>query len=194
MRIGGKKVDYTPKSEILVFPREGGNDFGFRISAVMERTEFEKYTKTPTPPKKMIRGGNMVENYEDPRYLKAISKYNQLYLDWLVISSICAVVKDAKGYPKDEPIEWETVVKEDNATWTKWRDEFRKAGFTEAERVQIQNTVITVNSISDDRIKEARDSFLQLPDQEQEESSYPDSEPSDTPSGEPANDSESDHQ
>lgn len=190
MKIGGKKVDYQPASDFIVFPRKDG-DIAIRANAVMDRAEFDRLCPLPSPPKKRVKGGALVDNYEDPRYEGMLKDHGRKYTDWMILESLCSVDRDTQ---EDVPIEWEKVVRQKPETWHLWDDELKDAGFSDLERKRINNLVLQVNSLSDARLDEARNSFLQPREAESEASSSPSSEPSGTQSGEPASDSESDLQ
>jgi len=189
MKIGGKKIDCTPASEMIVFPRESG-DIALRANAVLDRDEFDKLCPTPKMPQKRVKGGRMVDDPDSPRFLKLLNQHSTKFVDWLIITSLCGVNKETK---EDDPIEWELVDRSDSSTWSKWDDEFRASGFSDMERKRIHSLVITVNSLSERRLDEARESFLLPVAEEQDDSSSPTIEQTDTPSGEPVNGSASDH-
>jgi len=191
MKIGGKKIDSRPASETLYFPREKDEVVAIRANAVMDRSEFDRLLPVPKPPKKRIKGNILVDNPEDPKYAISVNAHGARFIDWLVIQSLCGVNRETQD---DEPIEWEIVDKQDAKTWNKWEEELRQSGFSDMERKRIHNMVIKVNSLSDARLDEARASFLQPREPEQDPSSSQNTEQSDTQSGEPVSDSESDHQ
>jgi len=190
MKIGGKKIDVAPASDFIVLPRKDG-DIAIRSNAVMDRTEFDKLVPLPKPPKKMIKGGVRVEDNEAPSHQIALQQHGVKFMNWLVVESLCGVNKDTQ---EDEEIEWEKVNAEDPKTWALWDDELKENGFSDMERKRIHNLVMRVNSLDDTRLDEARNSFLQPPVVELEESSSPTTEQNDTPSGELVNGSMSDHQ
>jgi hypothetical protein len=190
MKIGGKRIDSKPASEFLVFPRQDG-DIAIRANAVMDRADFDRLVPLPKMPKKRIKGGESVDNPDDPRYLTLMNQHGQKFIEWLIVESLCGVNKETQ---EDEPIEWEKVIRGKPDTWKLWDEEFKEVGFSDMERKRIHGLVISVNSLSESRLDEARASFLLPKEEEPEPSSSPSSEQVDTPSGEPANDSESDPQ
>ena len=191
MKIGGKKIDHGPATEMLVFPR-GEGQIALRATALLDKSEFDRLCPQPKVPKMRARGGKMVENPEDPRYAKMLSTYNEKFLDYLLVAGLSAPA-EKEGEP-DQPIEWEQVILADSSTWHLWNEELKESGFCDMERKRIYNAVCGVNSLTENRLEEARASFLQRQRQEQDESSSLTDEQTDTPSGEPASDLESDLQ
>ncbi len=186
----GQRIDSKPASDFIVFPRDDG-PIAVKANAVLDRDDFDKVCPVPKPPKKRIKGGQMVDDPENPRYTVALNVHGQKFLSWLVITSLCFMDPETK---EDIPIEWEKVSKTDPLSWRLWEEEFRDAGFADMERKRIHAMVIQVNSLSDARLDEARNSFLRPREEELDESSSLTIEQSDTQSGEPVNDSESNHQ
>lgn len=189
MKIGGKQVDAAPASDFIVFPRNNG-DIAIRANAVMDRAEFDKLVPMPQPPKKRIKGGALVDDTDSPKYLTALKQHGARFIDWLTITSLCGVNKETQ---EDDPIEWDTVDRQIPNTWRSWEDDLRANGFSDMERKRIYSLVMQVNSLTEARLDEARNSFLQPTELEVEPSSFPNTEHQDMQPGELANDSESDH-
>lgn len=180
MRIGGVEVN-SPCEEILVLPRptlpEG--QIVFRAQAVVSMDEFDKVCPEPEPPTKIVKGGERQKNYESPNYLKDLENYQQRRLDFICIKSL-----------EPSEIEWSEVDLKRPATWCKWQDELRAAGFANTEINKIFMTILQANALDERKLKEARESFLRGQGATQERSSGPRTGPESTPSGQPANDSE----
>lgn len=190
MKIGGKKVQHLPNSEIIVFPREDGEDLAFRATALLDRTDFDKYCPSPKPGKMRVRGNpGLVENFDDPKFKQAIDVYNKMFMDYMFVSSLSAV-NPVEGEP-DLPIEWEKIKLNEKFTWRFWEDELKDAGLGDMERKRLYNTVMSVNSLNEAKMDEARRSFLQRQREGSDPSSSQMDEPTDMQSGEPANEQES---
>jgi hypothetical protein len=192
MRIGGKKLDSGPSTELIVFPRDGDNDLVFRATAMLDRTDFDRLCPTPKPGKMRIRGGQLIDNPDDPKFKLAMDQHNRAFMDYMFITSLSSP-SPIEGEP-DLPVEWEKVRTEDRSTWHKWEDELKDAGLSDMERKRIFNVVMNVNSLNDAKLDEARASFLQRQREASEKSSSPMDEQTDTQSGEHANEQESDSQ
>jgi len=191
MKIGGKKVLHGPATEIIVFAREDvESSLAFRATAMLDKSEFDKFCPMPKPPKMRVKGGNLVENPDDPKFKVALDQYNKNFMDYMFVSSLTALPLK-EGEP-DLPIEWEKVKIPDKHTWHFWEDELKEAGLSDMERKRLFNTVMGVNSLNEAKMDEARASFLQRQREEPEVLSFPTDERNDTPSGEHVNGSASD--
>ena len=183
MKIGGKRIDSKPASDFIVFPREG-DDIAIRANAVMDRADFDRLAPIPKPPKKRVKGGNLVDDTDSPKYQLALNQHSTKFINWLTLTSLCGVNRETQ---EDMPIEWEKVDLSNPSTWHMWEDELKENGFSDMERKRIANLVLKVNSLTEDRLDEARQSFLQPKEAEAEPSSSLTIEQADTPSGEHAN-------
>jgi hypothetical protein len=134
----------------------------------------------------------LVENPDDPRFKVAIDQYNKDFMDYMFVSSLTAP-PPKEGDP-DLPVEWEKVKIMERQTWHFWEDELKEAGLSDMERKRLYNVVMSVNSLNEARMDEARASFLQRQREEPEPLSSQVEELNGTPSGEPVNGSVSDHQ
>lgn len=186
MKIGGKSIASRPSSELIVFPREDA-PIVLRAHAMMDREEFDKLVPPPKPPKKTIKGGKKVDDLENPRFLESQSQMGAKYVQYMIITGLTGATTDPDDNP---PIEWDTVVKQDPGTWANWEIDLKNAGVSQAERQMILGTIMKVNSLSEDRLDEARKSFLLPAPVEEDESSSLEEEPNATLSGVPASDSE----
>ena len=146
MRIGG--VEVKPNEEILVLPRSDGDDIVIRAKAVKINEEFEKRLPEPTPPNVRTKDGSKpdykVENYKQALALRDTQRFN-----FLVIKSL-----------EPSEIEWEEVDMDVPSTWSKWSKELIEAGLSEIEVNRIANAVMAANSLDEEKIEEARKSFL----------------------------------
>jgi hypothetical protein len=193
MKIGGKKIESRPSSEIIVFSREDGNDLAFRASALLDRADFDRFCPAPKPGKMRIRGNpNLVENFDDPKYKQAVDNYNKMFMDYLFVSSLSAV-NPIEGEP-DLPIEWEKVKIQERHTWRFWDEELQGIGLGDLERKRLFNLVMSVNSLNEAKMDEARKSFLQRQREASDPSSSQMEEPTDMQYGDLANEPESDSQ
>lgn len=146
MRIGG--VEVKPNEEILVLPRSGADDIIIRAKAVKINEEFEKRSPEPTPPNVRTKDGSKPD-YKDENYNQALSIRDSLRFNFLVIKSL-----------EPSEIEWEEVDMDVPSTWSKWPKELIEAGLSEIEVSRIANAVMAANSLDEEKIEEARKSFL----------------------------------
>lgn len=183
MKINGLQL-YLPASEILVFPRPNGQDIRLEIRAVLDRTDYDRLAPPPpTPPTMIKRGGEKVADVNDKNFLAAMSRHSALYTTWMCLQSIF-VAQETLDAPPVRP-EWELVNLEDPKTWDKYEQELMQSGFSEIERMRLQNTIFEVNSLTETKVREARDSFLASRRQTQLESISLTPEQADIKSGEP---------
>ena len=194
MKIGGKKIDARPSSDFIIFPRDGmEHGIGFRATALLDRSEFDRLCPAPKPGKMRVRGQSaLVENFDDPKYRQRLETYNKQFMDYMFIASLSGIA-EVEGDP-DPEIEWEKVKRHDRNTWHLYDEELKDIGLSDMERKRLFNMVMGVNALNDNRLDEARKSFLQRASEQPDESSSPTDEQTDTPSGEPANGQESDSQ
>ena len=185
MKIGGKKIS-GPNVTTVVFPR-GDNDedtLVFKIQAVLDMKDFEELCPLPEPPTIVKKDQSKSKDFNDAKYLAKIAKHNSLRFTYTVLKSLMAT----------PGLEWETVKMNEPSTWENYDQDLKDAGISQAERNHLLMAVLDTNSVSEDRLKEARDHFLRSQAKRAEESSFQKDEPSTTESGEPASVSESDRQ
>lgn len=188
MRLKGKKIE-GPASKILVFPRgEDTEDIKLEIVAVLDMDEFQKRCPEPTPPWMVKRGGAKVPDIDNANYKKQKARHNELYTLWLYFNSLYCPAE----HPEDErtPVEWDRIDREDPNTWRLFEIELIEAGFAEFERLRIINTILEVNSLSEEKMEEARNSFLASRQAPLLQSSSQNTEADDISSGEPVSASE----
>lgn len=176
MKIKGKKIQ-GPNIEVIVLPR-GDDDLVFKAQAVLDTTAFDNLCPRPEPPKMMKRGGQLVNNVEDPGYQQAVLAYGRLRSSWMIIESLRAT----------EDLEWETVKYDDSSTWNGYENELRSAGLAEMEISRIIAGVMTANALNEEKIEEARNRFFLGQQVAQQAKSSQEAAPNNMPSGEPAKD------
>lgn len=148
MKIHGKAID-RPKPEPVILPRNGGTDIVFMMGPV-NMGDFNQYCKEPQPPMVLKReDGIPYPDFTDEDYKKALKTHANRKMDWMILESFKAT----------EGIEWETVKLEDPDTWHLWREELANDGFSTIEINQIYEGFMIANSMSEAKLKEARDRF-----------------------------------
>lgn len=180
MKIRNRQL-VPPKPVVVTIYRE--NDDGtpdnidFICGAVLDYGEFDKLCPTPKPPlvTKLSTGEQSYDN-QDKRFKQAVEKWSGMKIDWMILQSL----------RHTEGIEWDTVKYNDPETWGNHEAEL-KTFLTENEVNRVVQGVISANSPTQNRRKEALDSFT--PTQEAAEpldSTSQQDEPISTPSTEPA--------
>lgn len=175
MKINGKKLD-GPNIEVVVIPRQSGN-LVFKAQAVLNYDDHDKLNPSPAPPRKLLPGGIVQENVEDPAYLKAIDAWATRKFYWMFIKSLDAT----------EGLEWETVKLDDPSTWENYKTEMQDAGLSPGEVARIEMCVTDACGLNQSKIDEATKRFLAGQAQAAGNGSSQSSEQNATPSGVPAN-------
>jgi len=148
MKIGGIDPTTLPSEEILVLPR-GEKQIVFRAQGVPNYDEFHALCPEPKPSKILKPQEGWVDNEDDPGYQDMMKTYNQRKMSWLVVRSL-----------EPSEIEWEKVDPNKPATWLEWGEELQKNGFSQVECNRIQRLVFQANCLDEDKLAQARESFL----------------------------------
>ena len=182
MKINGVEVK-GPAEEVLVLPRPTAEDLVFRATAVNDMTEFEQKCPLPKPKAMLVAGGQWKEALDDPAYLEAVKEHGNLRFAWIMLKSL-----------EPSNVEWDTVDLARPTTWPNWESDLKNAGLSVNEVNHVANCVASANALNEQKLEAARANFLAGLAKASENSSSQSSAPQRMPSGEPANDSESDHQ
>jgi len=173
MKIGGVEVN-GPTEEILVLPRATADDIIIRCKAVLDMSPFTAMCPEPKA-KPILMAGGFKPDDKSPGYLDQCTLHSQKRFAYIALKSL---------EPSD--IEWDTVVMEDPQTWTNWEKELQESGLSSVEVNRIIVCIMQANSLDEEKLAKARESFLLGLEAQPEKSSGPDTERKNTPSGEPA--------
>lgn len=176
MKIKGKKI-YSRNYEVVVLPRPNDENLVFRLQAVCDFTDFDKLYPVPKAPTVIRPGIGRVEDVKSPAYVAAIGARNAARMSYMILKSLEAT----------EGLEWETVFWNDPSTWENYKKELMDAGLADVEISRIIKAAFVANSLDEERIEEARMSFL-LMEASLRSSSFQEEEQASTPSGEPVSD------
>ena len=147
MKIGGIEVG-GPNEPILVLPRNGQN-IVFKARAILDYDEFHKLCPAPEPPVKMTPKG-VEKDINHPDYVSSQLEYSRRNSAWMIIKTL-----------EPSAIEWTTVKLNVPGTWSGYYEDLRNAGFCGQEINRIVDLVSEANSLDEDKIKWARETFLQ---------------------------------
>jgi len=175
MKIHGKKLE-GPNIEVVVIPRQTGH-LVFRAQAVLDYEDHDKLNPMPHPPKRLLKGGEVQEDVENPAYKKKLDQWANRKFYWMFIKSLEAT----------EGLEWETVDLSRPETWDNYKTEMKESGLAPAEIARIEMCVTDACGLNQAKINKATDDFLAGRLQAPSDESGQDSEQQSTPSGEPAN-------
>ncbi len=148
MKLNGQSFD-GPNLATLVLPRNG-NDLVFKAQAVLDYTEFETLCPTPKPKTVHKPGEGSVVLWDDKSYKDAMDSWGAKKTAYTILKSLTAT----------PGLEWETVKMELPETWTLYREELKKAFFSEAEQVKIIGLVWEANGLDQSKLDEAQKRFL----------------------------------
>ena len=176
LRIGNVVVD-GPAEEVLILPRLQG-DIVIRTRAVTDMKPFEAMCPEPSAPKKLVKGGFEID-YNNPGFQAANVKHGELRFAYICVKSL---------EPSD--IEWSRVKVDSPTSWLEWPKELEEAGMSNVEVNRIMLAIMAANSLDENKLKAARDSFVRGMQAPLADPSSPDTERPSTPSSTPASDSE----
>lgn len=174
MKIGGVDPKTLQNEEILVLPR-GEQHIVFRAQGVPNYDEFQALCPELVPPRVQRPKVGWVEDEEDPGYKDMVKTRDERRIAWLIINSLI---------PSD--IEWDTVDYDNPSTWINWEKDLQAGGLSKIECSRIMKAVFQANSLDEEKLKEARESFLAGLQLDQNVSSGLSIVPETTQSGEPA--------
>lgn len=149
------KVITPPSPEIVAFARTEAtgepSDLVFVLKPVLDFTEFEGLCPEPLAPS-MLKPGQIApeKNFEDPTYKEQVQIWLKNRINWICLETIA--VGD---------IVWETVVTTDPSTWENFKSELKTDAQLTPQQIQhLVNRILTVNSIDEKKMNEARERFL----------------------------------
>jgi hypothetical protein len=145
VKIGGINPKTLPTEDYLVLPR-GDKQLVIRAKAVEDMDAFGALCPPPKAPGKLTPTG-FVPDTTDVGYRDLVTQHNRQRLAYLVIHSL-------------QDIEWDTVNPNDPSTWTNWEEDLKTAGLLTVERNHVLGLVWAVNSLDEEKIKAARESFF----------------------------------
>lgn len=151
MKFKGKKVDSIVVENLYFKRGKGPEDYlVFEFRPIRDIEEFERKYPEDKAPIKVEPGNKKVPNLEDPRYIAAKDKRDNSRLGWMIFKSL----------QEDDNWEFETVDGNNHETWNNVKDEMMDSGITLGEYGKIVDSVLKVNSLSDEYFEEAKDLFL----------------------------------
>lgn len=148
MKINGQKV---PVITPIVVPIIRGEETIVLKVKPTDWVHFNTVCPEPTPPSIRRAGSKETEqDHSDTKYLEKRRSYLVSKNAYGFISSLTAT----------ENLEWEQVDLNKPDTWAQWQNELLSCGFLQAEINRIIMAVYEVNQLDDDKIEQARKSFL----------------------------------
>lgn len=148
MKIGGVELN-GPNEDILVLPRLNGPDLIFRARAIVDMGEFDALCKVPEAPGIRTAKEGFKKDYADGNYLSQMETYHERRVSYMIIKTL-----------EPSEIEWDTVEIDNPGTWANWKKDLQSGGLSDNEIGQVVNCVASANSLDENKLKEARESFL----------------------------------
>jgi hypothetical protein len=136
--------------ETVIIPRSSGNDLVFRCQAVINEQDFIKNFPPPEAPTIKYPNGETRKDISDEAYIRLRDAYAESKFNWMVLESL-------KATPD---LEWETVDSSNPTTWGNYKKELQEFNITEREVMLIITGVLSVNSLDETKLEEARNRFL----------------------------------
>jgi hypothetical protein len=148
MKVNGIKIE-KPRLVSLILPISDETSVQFLFRALNDDDDFEKVMPPPVAPQRLMKGGERLNDFNDPGYVASMEKYSDLKYSWSILKSMDAT----------EGLEFETVDMANSDTWNNWKVEFGKMfGKNAANRVYF--AFAEANCLSEAALDEARERFL----------------------------------
>lgn len=146
MRIGGVTIDGVNEC-VLVLPRPG-DDIVIKAKAIDSWEEFNNLCPEPKPNAILTKEGKK-DDLNAKEYLSQLEVYAARKMGYLIVKSLA---------PSD--IEWPSVEMDQPSTWINYEKDFLAGNLTQIEINKIGDLVMEANQLDDEKLKEARDSFV----------------------------------
>ena len=148
MKIHGQRPA-PPKPEVVVIPRESG-EIVFTCKPVFDFSPFEKMCPPPKPPLIRHASGEKVHDINDPKFEEQLIDRSKKRTAWMIIKSL----EDTEG------LEWENVKLNKPSTFESVYDELRDASFSQVEINYLVTKIMSVSSMDEERLEQARKNFI----------------------------------
>lgn len=146
MRIGGVTIEGVNEC-ILVLPRPG-EDIVLKAKAIENWEEFQNLCPEPKPNAILTKEGKK-DDLNAKEYLDQLEVYAARKMGYLVVKSL-----------EPSNIEWSAVEVDKPSTWIHYESDFLAGNLTQIEINKIADLVMEANQLDDEKLKEARDSFV----------------------------------
>lgn len=147
MKIAGVDPKTLPNQEFLVIPR-GEKQIVFYAQGLPNLDEFHAMVPEPKAPVAQTPTG-IIADTTNPGFQATLAEYSKRRVGYLVVHSL-----------KPSDIEWDTVKLDSPSTWANWEEDLKNAGLTQVECNLVFNLVWGANSLDENKLKRARETFL----------------------------------
>lgn len=149
MKYKGQQLGISPRSDVVVFPRDEG-DVIFTLIPVLDYSEFNNICPQPRPGQILYPGGRKGSNTDDPSYQKSLTDWTIKHHDWVILKTLAA----------SPDISWDSIKMDDPSTYHNYRKELSDAGFTNAEVNHLVDKCVKINTLDEELMTKARTRFL----------------------------------
>jgi hypothetical protein len=151
MKLHGEILELT-NIRIVPIIRENKTIF-LKVAPISSFEDFLKVCPMPVPPTRDLPGKGPTPFLEAKEYKAQMAARNAQMLEYMIIKSLDAT----------DGLTWDTVDLSNPDTYKNYDAELRAAGFTQIEITRIVSAVMGVNSLDEEAIDRARESFLATP-------------------------------
>lgn len=148
MKLHGEVID-IPNVKIIPIVRDTGTII-LKAAPIRSFEDFAKICPVPEPPVREIPGKGLVPMVDSKEYQLTLEVRNRQLLEYMVIKSLEAT----------EGLTWDSVDMNDPSTYKNYVTELLESGFTQVEITRIVQTVMAANSLDEEAIDRARETFL----------------------------------
>ena len=148
MRIIGKDLKQVVVDVVVFF--RGEDQINFKIQSVHVGDEFDKLCLRPEPKTVTKKDGTTFSDTKDKKYQDDFLDWAKKRHDYMIIKSLSC----------NDDLEWDLVKMHDPSTWCMWLPEMEESGLTTAEINYLIDKIMSINSLNEDKMEEARKSFL----------------------------------
>jgi len=136
--------------EPIPIPIFRGEDTEFLLAGPVDLEIFDESCPPPKPIMTMRPGGQSEPDYKNAKYVTQLDEYAKKRIGYMIFKSLQAT----------DGIEWEKFEEGKSDTYLLWQEELRDYGLNNFEINRVISTVMEANSLTEDRVTEARKSFL----------------------------------
>jgi len=145
MKIGG--VTVTPPAIDFIILERPDTPLVIQAQALDSYDEFNALCPPPEPPTKLTKEGRVTDS-DEPGYLSLIQNWMEQRAAYMVVKCLAP-----------SQIEWDTVRLSSSKTWKNYEQDLRKAGVTAIEFNRIQQLILDINSLNEEKLTQAREVF-----------------------------------
>lgn len=144
------KGTHLKEAESLPIPIFRGEEVEYLLAGPVDLEIFDETCPPPKPVLVQRPGGEAEPDFKNPKYVEQLDVYAKKRIGYMIFKSLQAT----------DGIEWEMFEDGKSETYLLWREELAGYGLTNFEINRVLSAVMEANSLTEDRVVEARKSFL----------------------------------